>query len=77
MSNESTLLIEDERLYSPISVLHYEHFENNIHLTEQLKNNNQIQCIVGRDYLPFGKSQEPDIFTYADGVDTMQFLLSL
>jgi hypothetical protein len=77
MSNESTLLIEDERLYSPISVLHYEHYENNIQLTEQLKNNNQIQCIVGRDYLPFGKSQEPDIFTYADGVDTMQFLLSL
>jgi len=77
MSNESTLLIEDERLYSPISVLHYEHFENKIQLTEQLKNNNQIQCIVGRDYLPFGKSQEPDIFTYADGVDTMQFLLSL
>jgi len=77
MSNESTLLIEDERLYSPISVLHYEQYKNNIQLTEQLKNNNQIQSIIGRDYLPFGKSQEPDLFTYADGVDTMQFLLSL
>jgi hypothetical protein len=33
--------------------------------------------MVGRDFIPFGKSQQPELFTYADGVDTMQFLLGL
>jgi len=42
-----------------------------------LKKNENIQCIVGKNFVPFGKSQEPGLFDYADGIDTMQFLLSL
>ncbi len=30
-----------------------------------------------KNLIPFGKSQEPGLFDYADGIDTMEFLLSL
>ncbi len=36
-----------------------------------------IQCLVGKDLTAFGKAQQPDILDYADGVDTIKFLLSL
>lgn len=45
----------------------------------------KIQCIVGRDAglqdsvagIAFGASQSPEIDDYADGVDTLEFLLNL
>jgi hypothetical protein len=42
----------------------------------------KIQCIVSKDaWYPdstgFGKSQQPELWDYADDVDTMQFLLGL
>ncbi|MBS1592605.1 MAG: acyl-CoA reductase, partial [Bacteroidetes bacterium] len=44
---------------------------------EQLSQNNDIQCIVGKEFIPFGKAQEPTLTDYADGIDTIQFLLDL
>ncbi|MBK7269139.1 MAG: hypothetical protein IPI07_06400 [Flavobacteriales bacterium] len=38
---------------------------------------NSIQCIVGHAYLPFGTAQQPGPEDYADGVDTLAFLLEL
>ena len=46
-------------------------------LTETLKNNNDLQCIVGKDFIPFGKGQSPSVSEYADGVDTLRFLKNL
>jgi len=34
-----------------------------------------LQCIVGHDHLPFGKTQEPEVWDYADNIDTISFLL--
>jgi len=34
----------------------------------------QIQCVVGQDYIPFGRAQCPSLMDYADGMDTMEFL---
>jgi hypothetical protein len=36
-----------------------------------------IQCITGKNDIPFGQAQQPCLTDYADGVDTLQFLLSL
>ncbi len=77
MSNENLLLAENEKLFSPISVLHYEHYEDYSNLMKMLSENQDIQCIVGIDNIKFGQSQNPNLFSYADGVDTIQFLLSL
>ena len=40
-------------------------------------NNINVQCIVGKDFVPFGKAQSPSLTDYADGIDTIQFLKQL
>ena len=76
MTNESILMVENEQLFSPISQLNYSFYPEGSPLKEELKNNNNIQCIVG-ETIDFGRSQQPSLTSYADRVDTMQFLLSL
>ena len=77
MTNGNTLLVESQVNFTPISVLNYEYYKPGINLEVLKKNNSDIQCVVGNNSVPFGMAQNPDIFSYADGVDTMQFLLSL
>lgn len=67
---------DDSRLASPVSVLHYEYYystDSVIRETEQLRDS--IQCIAGRNHIPFGRTQMPELWDYADGVDTLEFLL--
>ncbi len=76
MTNDCILLLEDKSPFSPISVLHYKYYskkETPVPFMETVG----LQCIVGRGYLPFGKSQQPGLNDYADGADTMKFLQSL
>jgi hypothetical protein len=77
MTNEATLLVENKGLFSPISQLFYEYYEDKNSLVKHLQTLDEVQCIVGENGVAFGAAQQPDIFTYADGVDTMQFLLGL
>lgn len=77
MTNGATLLTENPALFSPISHLYYEYYDDSKALGEKLNDNTDLQCVEGNGYLPFGQSQAPGLFQYADGVDTMQFLLSL
>ncbi|HEX7492696.1 MAG TPA: hypothetical protein VF346_00620, partial [Bacteroidales bacterium] len=70
------ILKEDSRISSPVSVLYYEYYESKTalkKLTELL--NKKIQCVVGRQDIPFGKAQSPHLWDYADGTDTIEFLL--
>jgi hypothetical protein len=77
------LLKEDSRFVSPLAVLYYEEYQNIEQLeSELIKNEDLIQCIVSNSKLPlskvpFGQSQCPGLFDYADGVDTMKFLREL
>jgi hypothetical protein len=77
MTNGSILLAENKRLFSPVSQLHYEKDENIKAIENSLQINNDIQCIVGRNYIPFGQAQKPGLDDYADKTDTLQFLLEL
>jgi hypothetical protein len=77
MTNGSILLIEDVSIFSPISQLNYEYYRNKDSLLSSLYDNQEIQCIVGRDHVPFGQAQRPTLFDYADKADTMAFLKSL
>lgn len=76
MTDESTLLVESDALFSPISQLNYSFYDDAPTLISTLKESKEIQCIAGVD-IPFGKAQTPGLFDYADGIDTMQFLLTL
>ena len=77
MTNESTLLIESTEIFSAISQLNYSFYEDAEQVKALLKENADVQCIVGHGNIPFGEAQKPGLFDYADGVDTMQFLLTL
>lgn len=70
------LLREDEDLSSPVAVLHFEYYTDNKRIRESiLSRQDKIQCIMGNDYLPFGMSQSPALWDYADGIDTLEFLI--
>ena len=77
MSNESIVLVENDNIFSAVSVLHYSFYEDKELISQGLSGLENVQCIVGHEFLPFGTSQIPSLFDYADGIDTMQFLLSL
>jgi hypothetical protein len=70
------LLKEEMSISSPVSVLYYEFYASQDAVkqqTELLKE--KIQCIVGKNDIPFGKAQLPHLWDYADGIDTLEFLL--
>jgi len=76
MTNESTLLVENDSIFSPISQLNYSFYNAKDEVISALSGNEEVQCIAGTD-LTFGLAQKPGLMDYADGVDTMQFLLTL
>ena len=70
------LIRENHALSSPVAVLNFEYFRSFDQVkktTDELKN--KIQCITGRNHLPFGTAQSPALWDYADGTDTLEFLL--
>jgi len=70
------LLKEENTLSSPAAVLFYEYYNSQEQLYKVFENKkDKIQCIVGRDFLPFGKAQSPALWDYADGIDTINFIL--
>jgi len=77
MTNGATLLSENKNIFSPISHLFFEYYADRDELVKQLESNADIQCIVGKDLVPLGESQNPGLFDYADWVDTMGFLLGI
>ncbi len=77
MTNGTLLLSENSSIFSPISQLNYEFYTDQETLKKLLEENRDIQCIVGEGYLPFGNSQYPSLTDFADGTDTMKFLLQL
>ena len=77
MTNGNTLLIQEDDIFSPIGRLNYSYYSDPETQVARLTKEPDIQCMVGRFGIPFGKAQSPGIMDYSDGVDTMQFLLSL
>jgi hypothetical protein len=77
MTNSSIILHENSAFFSPISVLHYAFYKNEAEVAASLQGNEDIQCIAGKRYIPFGQTQQPELSDYADGMDTLQFLLNL
>lgn len=83
LDNGFLLLKEDTAYSSPISVINYEEYEEFGALYNTIQSDQEkIQCVVSIDKkistsVPPGKSQMPELWDYADGIDTMEFLLGL
>lgn len=73
--NGFVVLKEDEGLSSPVAVLFYSTYENETELQQHIESlGDKLQCVVGKNNLTFGSTQQPSLTDYADGIDTMQFL---
>ena len=86
LANEYVMIVESTAIASAIGTLNFEYWHDMNVLNTQLKHNKErIQCVVsGQPELweadsstYFGVAQHPGLSDYADGVDTMEFLLSL
>jgi len=85
LDNGFLLVKKDERLTSPLAVLFYSNYSNLL-AAEQIINaeSEKIQCVVSAEDLKvddqlvkFGESQQPKLWDYADGIDTMEFLSNI
>jgi len=73
----------DEVISSPIAVLNYEIYSDIDSLNKQLSYRKQeLQCVLSENprihhAIPLGESQRPALDDYADGVDTLAFLMGI
>ncbi len=83
LDNGFLMLKEDDGYASPISAVFYEYYKSNNQLNSKLEQDkNLIQCIVANGFRPdeevkFGNTQNPQLWDYADNVDTIEFLLKI
>jgi len=77
MTNNSLLLVESEPVFSPVSQLNYGFYTDKPALVASLQNSPDIQCIVGKEFIPFGQTQCPALGDFADGLDTLRFTAGL
>jgi len=74
MTNGSIILVQDTSVFSPISQLNYEFYTDINSLDATLNVNPDLQCVIGREFIPFGQAQCPALDDFADRVNTMEFL---
>lgn len=82
LDNDFLTIKEDTSYTSPISSVFYEYYNDLDEVAQRLEiDKEKIQCVVShtkvQNSIPFGTTQKPKLWEYADNVDTMKFLLSL
>jgi len=79
LDNGFFMLKEDASYTSPVACLHYEYYEDAQMLEKKLiEDQDLIQCISSNQntagHFAFGKAQLPQLWDYADGKNTLDFL---
>ncbi|MCX7549728.1 acyl-CoA reductase [Xanthomarina sp. F2636L] len=82
LENGFLMIKEDASYASPIATVFYEHFDSLEILKNKLEiDSEKIQCIVSNNLtdssIAFGDTQAPKLWDYADGIDTIDFLLKI
>jgi len=82
LDNGFLTIKEDSSYGSPISSIFYEYYENLDTLEKDLETeSDKIQCIVSnnlvKNSIAFGSTQKPNLWDYADNVDTISFLSTI
>lgn len=81
--NGFLIVRESEALSSPVATLHFKRYDDLSDAMSFLQNNeDRIQCVVSEKSFieksfDFGAAQTPSLLDYADGIDTMSFLLNI
>ncbi|MBN2746581.1 MAG: hypothetical protein JXR34_07620, partial [Bacteroidales bacterium] len=77
------LFREDTSIVSPVAVLNFEYYNEESVLEQNIKEqSDKIQCIVSSKWtftgcIKPGQSQFPELNDWADGVNVLDFLMSL
>jgi len=82
LDNGFLTLKEDSSHASPISSIFYEYYDSLTEIEKRLESEAEtIQCIVSNNLvqnsIPFGQTQRPQLWDYADHVDTISFSLTI
>ncbi|MBE99136.1 acyl-CoA reductase [Flavobacterium coralii] len=82
LDNGFLTLKEDAGYSSPISSVFYEYYNSPEELKAKLESeHDQLQCVVGHisgsNTVGFGQTQKPQLWDYADNVDTISFLTKI
>jgi hypothetical protein len=79
LTNNFLIVTEDPLLASPVSVLHYEFYKGTGDVEAKLEVlKNELQCVTGKNRaVGLGQAQFPHVDDYADGIDTMEFLMAV
>lgn len=81
--NGFLLLKESESLATPVSVIHFQYYQQLEEVKHFLQvHEAKIQCVASNikelpSNVPLGKTQMPTLSDYPDGVDILKFLMSL
>ncbi len=79
LENGFLMIKEDTSYSSPISSVFYEYYDKEEDLKIKLfEDREKIQCVVAKNFIEneiaFGETQQPNLWDYADGVNTLDFL---
>ena len=72
------ILRHDTSLTPPMAVVNYEFYDSpEMPQREADRLKSRLQCVAGHGHIPFGDSQQPDLWDYADNIDIISFLLKI
>lgn len=82
LENGFLMIKEDENYASPIATVFYEFYNSEDEIKQKIKTDSEkIQCVVANGFtaneVAFGHTQKPELWDYADDVDTVDFLLKI
>lgn len=78
LDNNFVMVKESAELHSPVAVIHFSYYKQPEDVAKYIEQHtSEIQCVVGKGHIPFGYSQRPVISDFADGVNTLDFLVTL
>jgi len=82
LENGFLMIKEDQSYASPIATVFYEYYDSLEQLQKKLTaDEDLIQCVVSKGLnendIDFGMTQKPQLWDYADGINTIEFLLKI
>ena len=82
LDNGFFMLKKDSRLSSPLTSAFYSEYDSITKVNDIIKNNlDKVQCVVSnqiiQNSISFGDAQNPKLFDFADGINTLDFLEKL
>ncbi|NVK51480.1 MAG: acyl-CoA reductase [Flavobacteriaceae bacterium] len=83
LENGFIMIKEDESYASPIATVFYEYYTDLDELKSKVLNDSEkIQCVVSSsnifdNEISFGNTQNPQLWDYADGINTLDFLAKI